>query len=862
MLWPFAGRDGELRTAVRELSGSSARGIVIVGPPYVGRTRFLDELARTPVGRAERHRCTATRGARDIPFACLGALAPSSVETPHHWLEEFADRAGPDALVLIDDAQWCDPATVQLLAEAGRAGTVRLALAVRSGHRTPQGITALWKDKLLRRIDLAPLSRAASDALVTDVLGGHVAQAVLHELWDVSRGYPLVLREYLQGPVATGTIAQVDGVWVITRPLEAPQTYVDLTRHLLGELPAEVGEAVHLVALGEPLEAEVLDQLASPAVVAALERGGIVVQDPDNGRYAISVPGARMALRAALEPATMRALSRRLSATMIDQELHEDDLVRLALWRLDAGDTTDNSLFVRAAERAASTFDHDVTERLARAGLAGGGAEARILLANALIHQHRPGEAEGHLAEAAERVTTDVDRARVAGLRSRLLFFRLGRMDDGIAVLRAACEEVDDPDVLDQLRGSLALLVSMRGDVGEAVHLCDLVLGREGATDAAKVVAATSAAFARVQRGELRAGKDVAQAGLALPPERVERDYPMARPTLELVLMLADAYLGDFPGSEERARRRLREAIEGGVDELAGLWASQLAGLVLWQGDIRQALRISAEARRHLAPSDPLGMHAVAYAIGVEAAAEGGDIGQAEQLLRDLRTVCPPLTVRGRLIEERAAAMLQAATGGLDDAVRMLTTAIEYGAAHDHWTWVGFTAYHGIRLGRPDGFVDVLEDVADRSDGRLLPATVMHARALRDGDAEGLDAAARELADIGAVLWAAEAYAQACDIAARTADRPRASLLRSRAVALIQRCPGAVTPAIRGLRVTPLTRREHEVAMLAASGLTSPRIADQLVVSVRTVDNHLASVYRKLDIAGRDELPEALATDL
>ena len=55
-----------------------------------------------------------------------------------------------------------------------------------------------------------------------------------------------------------------------------------------------------------------------------------------------------------------------------------------------------------------------------------------------------------------------------------------------------------------------------------------------------------------------------------------------------------------------------------------------------------------------------------------------------------------------------------------------------------------------------------------------------------------------------------------------------------------------------------LTDREYQVARLASQGLTSRDIAHRLVLSVRTVDNHLSRVYAKLGVAGRDELPEAL----
>ena len=55
-----------------------------------------------------------------------------------------------------------------------------------------------------------------------------------------------------------------------------------------------------------------------------------------------------------------------------------------------------------------------------------------------------------------------------------------------------------------------------------------------------------------------------------------------------------------------------------------------------------------------------------------------------------------------------------------------------------------------------------------------------------------------------------------------------------------------------------LTRREGEVARLAARGLSSSTIADRLCLSVRTVETHLARVYFKLGIGSRAELTSAL----
>jgi len=75
----------------------------------------------------------------------------------------------------------------------------------------------------------------------------------------------------------------------------------------------------------------------------------------------------------------------------------------------------------------------------------------------------------------------------------------------------------------------------------------------------------------------------------------------------------------------------------------------------------------------------------------------------------------------------------------------------------------------------------------------------------------------------------------------------------------LQGCEGARPPTLLGAPVVAaLTAREREIATLAASGLSSREIADRLVVSVRTVDNHLQRAYRKLGVTRRRQLAGAL----
>jgi DNA-binding CsgD family transcriptional regulator len=58
--------------------------------------------------------------------------------------------------------------------------------------------------------------------------------------------------------------------------------------------------------------------------------------------------------------------------------------------------------------------------------------------------------------------------------------------------------------------------------------------------------------------------------------------------------------------------------------------------------------------------------------------------------------------------------------------------------------------------------------------------------------------------------------------------------------------------------VGPLSAREHEIASLAASGLSNRQIARRAVVSERTVENHLYRAFIKLGISSRDELADAI----
>jgi DNA-binding NarL/FixJ family response regulator len=88
----------------------------------------------------------------------------------------------------------------------------------------------------------------------------------------------------------------------------------------------------------------------------------------------------------------------------------------------------------------------------------------------------------------------------------------------------------------------------------------------------------------------------------------------------------------------------------------------------------------------------------------------------------------------------------------------------------------------------------------------------------------------------------------------RAAAEPDATLSPSLAAGLLDAArslqPDAAKPG-GGERI--ISRREVEVLQAIADGLTPGEVAERLYISQKTVKNHLASVYQKLDARDRTQ---------
>jgi DNA-binding CsgD family transcriptional regulator len=171
----------------------------------------------------------------------------------------------------------------------------------------------------------------------------------------------------------------------------------------------------------------------------------------------------------------------------------------------------------------------------------------------------------------------------------------------------------------------------------------------------------------------------------------------------------------------------------------------------------------------------------------------------------------------------------------------------------------GRLADEELELARTFGAPRAAGIVAGRDRGELLLREAIDA--FERGDA-GLERA-RALADLGALLRrrnrrteARELLREALDAAHRAGARRLAEQAETEL-----RATGARPRRVMLTGLDSLTASERRIAELASQGITNREIAQTLFVTARTVEGHLTSVFRKLHLASRDELPAALAGD-
>ncbi len=279
------------------------------------------------------------------------------------------------------------------------------------------------------------------------------------------------------------------------------------------------------------------------------------------------------------------------------------------------------------------------------------------------------------------------------------------------------------------------------------------------------------------------------------------------------------------------------------------------------EGDISGSVRQLGDGWEVLRSEDWVGVAVLAGAGLALGFAFSGDTGNARSVLTEAhRTRRDGLNWFDPLLE-LAAAWIEAADGDAVSAAARLQDVAESARERSQFPYE-MHACHGIaRLDRPGDVVDRLEALACAVEGPFAPVAALQARAMVASDPSALKTAADAWEALGMKLLAAEAAAAASWHCRARGERSRVASFDARRDDLLSRCPGALSPVVESLRRRPiLSPRELEIARMAAGGRSSRQIADQLVVSIRTVETHLGHAYTKLGVAGRQELADALGT--
>jgi DNA-binding CsgD family transcriptional regulator len=260
-----------------------------------------------------------------------------------------------------------------------------------------------------------------------------------------------------------------------------------------------------------------------------------------------------------------------------------------------------------------------------------------------------------------------------------------------------------------------------------------------------------------------------------------------------------------------------------------------------WPGrELATAVAALGTAARLLHNHDPYRMLASCLAELAAVQAMSGARTEAQHTLR--RAAEAPADRLSTPLFGLSQAWTTAAGGDTTLAVRQADTAAEAAMATGQFAVEARARYDVARLGDPQSARRRLAALAGSGQGPLAPAMACAAAALARSDVTGLNRATAAFRALGFDLLAAE-----------TATASAA--IRNRAAAAPGVCPNAVTPL---LRLTPaltgLTRRERDVALLVADGMTSSAIGARLGLSARTVDNCLGRVYQKLGVTNRRDV--------
>jgi DNA-binding CsgD family transcriptional regulator len=864
--WPLVGRREELELVENALRADGVRGVVIAGVAGVGKSRLAAEgAARAEALGMAVERVFATRASASIPFGAVAHLLSPAVSAPApDRLGLVRDVVGTLArhgrgrrtVLVVDDAHLLDEGTAALVLHLAVRDLAFVIVTIRVGEPCLDAVTALWKDHYTPRLDLQALSQEEVRALLEGGLAGAVSSRLARWVYQHSEGNPLFAYELVVGGVTGGGIEEEHGIWRLRREPPPSPRLTELLQARMAEITEQERRGLALIALGEPLDVDILGGLVGLDVLGRLEASGLARVRRDGRRFAAAAGHPLFAdlARRDLGDAMGRELRGALADAMQARgALASADLVRVAVLRLDAQLNTDPRLLAAAAAHAYRAFDLELAVRLAAAARdEGGGMPAVLTLAQSLRGRNRADQAEELLAgsesEAAAAPDDDYLFTRLGGL-----LWSIGDQRRAAAFVERAASWSTSRTWRSHVRIARAMVLTAAGEFREATDLT-LPLADDPHVDAVtRGRAATSLVFALLLSGHTVAAEHVAELAMSAPTGPTGRTVDW-RPLLGWAAVRLESGRG-LDALEERLTQLHAAAEDAQDEELAGI-AGYLSGeTALRCGRPVTAGRWLDRAIRQLDGSDPRGIRSAAVAMRARAAALRGDHAAGEvQLSQARRAAVARAQGKTDTYElERAEVAVAMARGDLTRARGLaLRYADESGEAILHEAEM---LHEAVRAGHPAAQTeDRLAMLAQRSDGALTAGLAACAHALATEDVTALERVCEGFAELGLQLLAAETAAEASIAATRAGLGASARRLAARSHALVGRCEGARTPVLASVRTIDLTPRELEIALLASSSLTNREIADRLVVSPRTVETHIYRVMDKLGVSRRQDL--------
>ncbi len=300
------GRDAELgflRDVV--VNDAGGRTIVLVGGPGIGKTTLWEAGLRIARGVGVRVLAARPSGSgAQLAFAALidlcdavGGEDMADVPPPQRFALEVALlRAEPTGgsvrapavalgfvnavralaarervLVAIDDVQWLDPSSAEVLVFAARRllrSGVLFVLARRPGRAT--GVERALGLPTLERVALAPLSVGAVRRLLLERLGLTVSRQLLRRIMEVTEGNPLFALE-------VGRLLVERGVPSLTEEIPLGESVEQMLGTRVASLPPSVRRLLLAVALSEEPRVDQLRAIDASALDEALDAGVVVV---------------------------------------------------------------------------------------------------------------------------------------------------------------------------------------------------------------------------------------------------------------------------------------------------------------------------------------------------------------------------------------------------------------------------------------------------------------------------------------------------------------------------------------------------------------------------------------------------------